>query len=195
MLSPRLLRRTVRPSLRTLMQINEQPSLASRIGPGTSGKRKASMSSFESSSKSPRADDIPPRSRCDSEELPAYRPRGAAGSMHFVRGRGSFSNASKRGRGGSKPPGRGIATSSKKASSSRNVAKPTVAQDTLPGPLNDEAYIKKDWHTIDFNVPHIAQDWQKNPKSALGNYMGQHVGRGPKYEVMEGTLHGRKIVR
>lgn len=59
----------------------------------------------------------------------------------------------------------------------------------------DEAYIKRDWRATNFNIPGIAPDWQNNPKSALGNYMGQNVGRSPKYDMQNGILQGQPIVR
>lgn len=168
------------------MQGSELPSLASRIEP--SRKRQASTSSVHNTSKASRADlDQTPNSDRRMTDPPQHRAS-RGGSRGWRAGA-----SSKRGRGG-RPQRFSNAGPSHGGSTPRNVSQLAVVRDTLPGPLLDEAYIKKDWSQFNFNLPGIAPEWQTNPKSALGNYIGRS-GANSKYEITPGTLNGQKIFR
>ncbi|EJD03954.1 P-loop containing nucleoside triphosphate hydrolase protein [Fomitiporia mediterranea MF3/22] len=65
-------------------------------------------------------------------------------------------------------------------------------------PFMDEAYIKQKYADVDIgNVKgsKLSADWQRNPKSALFNFMQTQLGRTAELDVEDGTMDGARMAR
>lgn len=170
---------------RILMQLDPSKdtaprSLASRIGPPL--KRALSQATALKVDDSPR----PKQAKIDAQALmpgPSSNPsRGSRSSASSKSGR-----ASQRGENAGRSR---LGNTGRKAGGS--IQKLTKG---LPEPLLDEAYIKQKYADVHVESSGLSGEWQKNPKSALANFMTTRLGHGPDYKVETGNLRGKMMTR
>lgn len=165
-------------------------SLASRIGPPL--KRPASSvatTQKTDDSRSPKHARYNTPVFVENMQGPPTRSRGQ--SSGSSRGGNRSSNAQPRtGRGG-----RG-----RSGSSAMGLSKSTRANlPALSEPMADARFIKSKYAGVDMKPnakgTGLGSGWEKNPKSALSNFMSTRFGHGPQYDAETGTLGGKKIIR